>query len=69
MAEDWSHAAPEARVMERQSLFAPRPGFAAPPPLARAEAAFAPPPEVRQYPMGVARGQVAKTYIVAEAED
>ncbi len=69
VADDWSHATPEARVMERQSLFAPRPGFAAPPPLARAEAAFAPPPEVRQYPMGVARGQVAKTYIVAEAED
>ncbi|WP_440979795.1 DNA mismatch repair endonuclease MutL [Sphingomonas pseudosanguinis] len=67
--DDWSHAAPESRVMERQSLFAPRPGFAAPPPLARAEPAFAPPPEVRQYPMGVARGQVAKTYIVAEAED
>ncbi len=69
VADDWTHAAPEARVMERQSLFAPRPGFSAPPPLARAEAAFAPPPEVRQYPMGVARGQVAKTYIVAEAED
>lgn len=69
VADDWSHAAPEARVMERQSLFAPRPGFSAPPPLARAEAAFAPPPEVRQHPMGVARGQVAKTYIVAEAED
>lgn len=69
VADDWSHAAPEARVMERQSLFAPRPGFSAPPPLARAETAFAPPPEVRQYPMGVARGQVAKTYIVAEAED
>lgn len=67
--DDWSHAAPESRVMERQSLFAPRPGFAAPPPLARAEPAFASPPEVRQYPMGVARGQVAKTYIVAEAED
>ncbi|MFV0920964.1 DNA mismatch repair endonuclease MutL [Sphingomonas parapaucimobilis] len=69
VADDWASSAPEARVMERQSLFAPRPGFAAPPPLARAEAAFASPPEVRQYPMGVARGQVAKTYIVAEAED
>jgi len=69
VADDWASSAPEARVMERQSLFAPRPGFTAPPPLARAEAAFAAPPEVRQYPMGVARGQVAKTYIVAEAED
>ncbi|KQO50575.1 DNA mismatch repair endonuclease MutL [Sphingomonas sp. Leaf257] len=69
VADDWASSAPETRVMERQSLFAPRPGFAVPPPLARAEAAFASPPEVRQYPMGVARGQVAKTYIVAEAED
>ncbi|WP_347090947.1 DNA mismatch repair endonuclease MutL [Sphingomonas parapaucimobilis] len=69
VADDWASSAPEARVMERQSLFAPRPGFAAPPPLARAEAAFTSPPEVRQHPMGVARGQVAKTYIVAEAED
>ncbi|MET4895849.1 DNA mismatch repair endonuclease MutL [Sphingomonadaceae bacterium jetA1] len=68
-ADDGSFAARETRVMERQSLFAPRPGFAAPPPLARAEAAFTPPPEIRDHPLGVARGQVAKTYIVAEAED
>ncbi|WP_230481722.1 DNA mismatch repair endonuclease MutL [Sphingomonas sp. Leaf21] len=68
-ADDWGMAAPETRVMDRQSLFAPRPGFSAPPPLARAEPASAAPPEVRQFPMGVARGQVARTYIVAEAED
>ena len=35
-------------------------------PLARAEPATAPVP---QHPLGVARGQVAQTYIVAEAED
>ena len=35
-------------------------------PLARAEAAHAP---VSAHPLGVARGQVAQTYIVAEAED
>jgi DNA mismatch repair protein MutL len=35
-------------------------------PAARAEAATAPVPS---YPLGVARGQVAATYIVAEAED
>jgi DNA mismatch repair protein MutL len=35
-------------------------------PAARAEPAIEP---VRSYPLGVARGQVAKTYIVAEAED
>ncbi|MBU6253528.1 MAG: DNA mismatch repair protein MutL, partial [Alphaproteobacteria bacterium] len=40
-----------------------------PPPAARAEPAFTPPPETASYPLGVARGQVAKTYIVAEAED
>lgn len=45
-----------------------RPSFAAPP-MARAEPAFTPPPESVSYPLGVARGQVAKTYIVAEAED
>ena len=39
------------------------------PPLARAEPAYAPPPETVNFPMGVARGQVAKTYIVAEAAD
>jgi len=46
-----------------------RPTFFAAPPQARAEPAYAPPPETVSYPLGVARGQVAKTYIVAEAED
>ncbi|WP_296613081.1 DNA mismatch repair endonuclease MutL [Sphingomonas sp.] len=52
-----------SRVMER------RPTFAVPPPAARAEPAWAPPPDTISHPLGVARGQVAKTYIVAEAED
>jgi DNA mismatch repair protein MutL len=46
----------------------PHSSFTAPP-LARAEPAYEPTPEPIQYPMGVARGQVAATYIVAEAED
>ncbi|MGC4250854.1 MAG: DNA mismatch repair endonuclease MutL [Sphingobium sp.] len=46
-----------------------RPGFFTPPPQARAETAAAPAPEARDFPLGVARGQVARTYIVAEAED
>ena len=46
-----------------------RPSFSAPPPLARAEPATEPVPQSIQHPLGVARGQVAKTYIVAEAED
>ncbi|SNS47785.1 DNA mismatch repair protein MutL [Sphingomonas laterariae] len=44
------------------------PGFAIQP-QARAEPAFAAPPEPREFPMGVARGQVAATYIVAESAD
>lgn len=43
--------------------------FAAPPLLARAEIADAPIPERTAHPLGVARGQIAQTYIVAEAED
>ncbi|MGK6320223.1 DNA mismatch repair endonuclease MutL [Sphingomonas sp. DT-204] len=44
-----------------------RPTFIAP--QARAEPAYSPPPETTSFPLGVARGQIAKTYIVAEAED
>ncbi|WP_353205361.1 DNA mismatch repair endonuclease MutL [Sphingomonas sp.] len=43
--------------------------FFTPPPQARAEPAYAPPPESTDYSLGVARGQVAKTYIVAESPD
>ncbi len=46
-----------------------RPTFLSPPPMARAEAAAGPVPSTIQHPLGVARGQVAKTYIVAEAAD
>lgn len=52
----------QGSVWDRVSDFAPAP-------MARAEPAYAPPPEHRAFPMGVARGQVAATYIVAEAED
>ncbi|HET8611872.1 MAG TPA: DNA mismatch repair endonuclease MutL [Sphingomonas sp.] len=38
-------------------------------PSGRAEVAEAPPPAAAAHPLGVARGQVAATYIVAEAED
>ncbi|MGI4949339.1 MAG: DNA mismatch repair endonuclease MutL, partial [Janthinobacterium lividum] len=43
--------------------------FFAPPPQARAEPADASPPATADFPLGVARGQVAKTYIVAENAD
>src|SRR3546814_1852469 len=63
-ADHWS-----ASPMAYQGLGDRRAGFTTPPPQARAEPAYAPPPESRSFPLGVARGQVAKTYIVAEAED
>jgi DNA mismatch repair protein MutL len=80
----WTSAEPAPPAAESSALFAPSPppqhsfmeangqrqhladgavNFA---PAARAEAATAPVPS---YPLGVARGQVAATYIVAEAED
>ncbi|MEH6756824.1 MAG: DNA mismatch repair endonuclease MutL [Parasphingorhabdus sp.] len=37
--------------------------------MGRAEEAAQPVPEASRHPLGIARGQVAKTYIVAEAED
>ena len=46
-----------------------RPTFFSAAPQARAEPAWSPPPEAIEFPLGVARGQVAKTYIVAEATD
>lgn len=58
-----SYASPLASLADR------RPTFSAPPPQARAELAAAAAPEGASYPLGVARGQVARTYIVAEAED
>ena len=51
------------------SVFERRPTFFAPPPAARAEPAAEPAPATLHHPLGVARGQVAKTYVVAEAED
>ncbi len=38
-------------------------------PQGRAEAATSSPPDAGRFPLGIARGQVAATYIVAEAED
>ena len=52
-----------ARVYDRMTPFAPAPLAG------RAEMAEAPPPEADEHPLGIARGQIAKTYIVAEAAD
>lgn len=60
----YSPAAPSfAALSDRRS------SFLTPPPQAWAEAASAPVPETQDFPLGVARGQVARTYIVAEAQD
>ncbi len=62
-------------VAERQyGVWDARPSYmtvrsAAPAPSGRAEMAVAAPPTAVEHPLGVARGQVAATYIVAEAED
>lgn len=60
---------PQPATPAQPRMWDNRPVFFAPPPVARAEAAEAAPPEAIHYPMGVARGQIAQTYIVAEAED
>jgi DNA mismatch repair protein MutL len=52
-----------------QSVGDRRTAFLTPPPMARAEVAAEAPPQGHSFPLGVARGQVAKTNIVAEAED
>jgi DNA mismatch repair protein MutL len=70
----WSSAplSPAARAYagaQHGSVSDHRSSFFTPPPQARTEPAYAPPPEQADYPLGVARGQVANTYIVAEAQD
>ena len=54
-----------ARVYDRMMPFA----GASAPIAGRAEVAEAPPPVAADHPLGIARGQIANTYIVAEAED
>ncbi len=62
-------AIPENLRLGAAPSFSDRRSNFTPPPMARAEPAHAPLPETISHPLGVARGQVAKTYIVAEAED
>ena len=60
---------PPSPPLYQSNVWDNRTSFRAPPPLARAEMAEVAVPESIQHPMGVARGQIAQTYIVAEAED
>ncbi|MBU3078877.1 DNA mismatch repair endonuclease MutL [Sphingomonas quercus] len=66
-APSFSYAAPTGYARPA-TLHDAVPGYSAPP-MARAEPAAAPPPASVSHPLGVARGQVANTYIVAEADD
>jgi len=74
-SDSWPAPAPwPAPALFDRSFAEARRTFSAPPPpftpalapSARAEPAHAPPPA---FPLGAARGQVARTYVVAEAED
>ncbi len=62
------HAPPTPENSAQGSVWDNVAGFT-PAPQGRAEAAEAPPPAAAIHPLGVARGQVAATYIVAEAAD
>ncbi|WP_183932041.1 DNA mismatch repair endonuclease MutL [Sphingomonas sp. BK345] len=78
-SEPTAAVAAPAFGFDHAAMAAPSPGgtllrehrttFLTPPPQARAEASWAPPPERDDFPLGAARGQVNKTYIVAEAQD
>ncbi len=62
---DWSF--PTGHVGESRPAWSPRPSDALP--TGRAEEAAPMPQDAAQYPLGIARGQVANTYIVAESAD
>ncbi len=64
---DWS--APRNRVSEASSPWRSSDGETIAEPQGRAEVAETAREEEREYPLGIARGQVANTYIVAEAAD
>lgn len=64
---DWS--GPSNRVSEAGRAWRGYEQAVMAPPEGRAEAAEEPGAPVEEFPLGIARGQVAKTYIVAEAAD
>jgi DNA mismatch repair protein MutL len=64
LAPQWAPTAPPSQGTMWDNL----PQYT-PAPAARAEAAYEAPPAPVEHPLGVARGQVAATYIVAEAKD
>ncbi len=63
------HAAPTARVSEAGQVWRGYEEQIMAAPSGRAEMAEQLPQDAQEYPLGIARGQVAETYIVAEAAD
>ncbi len=64
---DWGQSRPAYVAETPQAYRGNDEGLAAP--QGRAEVADALPEDAEQYPLGIARGQVASTYVVAEAAD
>jgi DNA mismatch repair protein MutL len=65
----WSPPRGDARVGEAQAVWRGYEGAALDQPAGRAEVADAAVPDSVAHPLGVARGQIANTYVVAEAAD
>ena len=66
---DWSSTGPSASHVSEPRMDWGAQADVVAAPHGRAEVAEALPENVEQYPLGIARGQVANTYIVAEAAD
>lgn len=64
---DWS--APQSRVSEANAAWRGVEAAVMATPQGRAEEAVPVTPEEQEFPLGIARGQVANTYIVAESKD
>lgn len=65
----FASAPPPSRLSEAGAAWRAHEAAIMAPPQARAEPAVGPVPDGANHPLGVARGQIAKTYIVAEAAD
>jgi DNA mismatch repair protein MutL len=63
------HPNPSSKEEGLQSILAEQAAHFHAPLMGRATPAEAPVPEAASHPLGIARGQVANTYIIAEAED
>ena len=65
----WNAPRSDARVGEAQAVWRGYEGAALDAPAGRAETAEAAVPDSTAHPLGISRGQIANTYVVAEAAD